>query len=110
VTRGGGGGSAVVSSSTVGTGGTGGGGSGTYRGVGVSGTANTGGGGGGGSANGITVFNGSTGGSGIVIIAYPDTYPDLSVGTGLTFTRSTATRSGYKVYSFTAGTGTVTFP
>jgi hypothetical protein len=33
----------------------------------------------------------------------------LTVGTGLTFTRSTSSRTGFKVYSFTAGTGTVKF-
>jgi hypothetical protein len=45
-----------------------------------------------------------------VIIAYPDTYADItSIGGGLTYTLDTTTRSGYKVYKFTAGTGSVTF-
>jgi hypothetical protein len=70
----------------------------------VAGTANTGGGGGGG-----WTLNGANGGSGIVILAYPSEYPDLTVGTGLTYTRSTSSRTGFKVYSFTAGTGTVKF-
>jgi hypothetical protein len=62
---------------------------------------NTGGGGGGGG-------NGSAGGSGIVIIRYPDTYANLaSIGGGLTY--SLTTTGGYKIYSFTAGTGSVTF-
>lgn len=60
-------------------------------------TANTGGGGG----------SGGAGGSGVLIIAYPNTYKDLTVGAGLTYTQPT--RSGYKVYRFTGGSGTVTF-
>jgi hypothetical protein len=44
-----------------------------------------------------------------VILAYPDSYPQLStIAAGLTYTYSTASRSGYRVYTFTAGTGTVT--
>jgi hypothetical protein len=43
----------------------------------------------------------------VVIIRYPDTYADLtSIAGGLTYTKTTPT--GYKVYTFTAGTGTVT--
>jgi len=50
---------------------------------------------------------GATGGSGIVVIRYANTYADLtSIGAGLTYTKTTPT--GYKVYTFTAGTGTVT--
>jgi hypothetical protein len=42
-----------------------------------------------------------------VIIRYADTNPDIAViGAGLTYTRTTP--SGYKVYTFTAGTGTIT--
>jgi hypothetical protein len=64
----------------------------------VAGTANTGGGGGAGAA----------GGSGIVIIAYPNTFPaPTSISGGLTYTEPS--RAGYRVYQFTAGTGTVTF-
>jgi hypothetical protein len=49
---------------------------------------------------------GGAGGSGVVIISYPNTYADLSsISGGLTYTRTTPT--GYKVYTFTAGTGTV---
>jgi hypothetical protein len=76
---------------------------------GSAGTANTGGGGGGGADNaaGGGTFNGGNGGSGIVIIAYPDTYPALTtIAAGLTYDQPT--RSGYRVYRFTAGTGTVT--
>jgi hypothetical protein len=45
-----------------------------------------------------------------VIIAYPNTSADLaSIGVGLTYTLDTTTRSGYKVYRFTAGTGTISW-
>jgi hypothetical protein len=84
--------------------GTSGGGNGSASGVGSPGTANTGGGGGGGGAN---SFAGGAGGSGVVIIRYADTFDDLtSISGGLTYAKTTPT--GYKVYSFTAGTGTVT--
>jgi len=65
------------------------------------GKPNTGGGG-----------KGSTGagGSGVVIIAYPiGNLPISSISAGLTYTLDTSTRSGYRVYRFTAGTGTITF-
>jgi hypothetical protein len=43
-----------------------------------------------------------------VIIAYPSTYAALSsIGGGLTYTVDTTTRAGYRVYRFTAGTGTI---
>lgn len=48
----------------------------------------------------------TSGGSGVVIIAYPDTLPALTVGSGLTYDQPS--RSGYRVYRFTAGTGTIT--
>ena len=64
----------------------------------ANGTANTGGGGG---ASG-------NGGSGIVVIAYPNTFPALTTIPG-TLTYDQPTRAGYRVYRFTAGTGTVTF-
>jgi hypothetical protein len=44
-----------------------------------------------------------------VIIAYPDTFPaPTSIGGGLTYSVSTVSRAGYRVYTFTAGTGTIT--
>ena len=92
VTYGGGGGSHGIS--TPGAGGTGGGGNGISSGTGASGSANTGGGGGGGGGT------GGAGGSGIVIIRYANTYGDLTVGSGLTYTY--ANTGGYKIYSFTA--------
>lgn len=88
-----GGGGGRSASGGVTSGGVGGGG-----GSSVAGTVNTGGGGG---AN-------AAGGSGIVIIAYPDSYPNISnINPGLTYSLDTSSRSGYKVYRFTAGTGTV---
>ena len=95
-----------------GAGGSGGGGNagGSAGAAGADGTANTGGGGGGGcSQTGPTINgNGGSGGTGVVVIAYPDTYPaPTSISGGLTYNQPT--RSGYRVYRFTAGTGTITF-
>jgi hypothetical protein len=68
----------------------------------TAGGVNTGGGGGGGDTA-------ASGGSGVVIIAYPSTEPAFtSIGGGLTYSVSTVSRAGYRVYTFTAGTGTVT--
>ena len=67
------------------------------------GTINTGSGGGGGRSD-----AGQSGGSGIVIIRYPNTDDNItSIGAGLTYSLSNT--GGYKIYTFTAGTGTVTF-
>ena len=61
----------------------------------------------GGGGGGASSQAGGAGGSGIVILSYPDSYADLtSISAGLTYTKTTPT--GYKVYSFTAGTGTIT--
>jgi hypothetical protein len=50
---------------------------------------------------------GGSGGAGVVIIAYPVGYKALaSISGGLTYDQP-ATRSGYRVYRFTAGTGTI---
>jgi len=79
--------------------------------AGGNGTANTGsGGGGGGSSTSGTFAKGGNGGSGVVIIAYPNTYPNLSVSAGLSYTLNTTSRAGYKVYKFTGGSGTIMFP
>jgi hypothetical protein len=44
----------------------------------------------------------------VVILKYPNNFPDITtISGGLTYAKTTPT--GYKVYSFTAGTGTVTF-
>jgi hypothetical protein len=101
----GGGGGANEGGTTPGTGGNGGGGTGGSNSntQGGNGTANTGGGAGG-SDN---TTDGGDGGSGIVVIAYPNSYPALTIGSGLTYNEPS--RSGWRVYRFTAGTGTVTF-
>lgn len=50
------------------------------------------------------------GGSGVVVIAYPITVNAITtISAGLTYTVDTTTRAGYRVYRFTAGTGTITF-
>jgi hypothetical protein len=59
----------------------------------------------GGDGQGVTAYR--KGGSGVVIIAYPNTRSALTIGAGLTYDQPT--RAGYRVYRFTAGTGTVTF-
>ena len=119
---GGGGASAPFSSPGTATGGVGSSGGGTggtnnFPGTNTAavknGTANTGGGAGGNSGSvspqpgfyaGTTQANG---GSGVVIIAYPDSNPALSsISGGLSYTQPT--RSGYRVYQFNSGTGTVT--
>jgi hypothetical protein len=92
------------------SGGAGGGGNGSNYNFG--GTPSTGGGtnlgGGGGCASdsgGVT-----TGGSGIVIIAYPSGSRAItSISAGLAYSVSTVSRAGYRVYTFTGGTGTVTW-
>lgn len=106
---GGGGGRQDAGNVTPGTGGSGGGGGGDWNAGGSSGTANTGGGGGGGGYDASTVFwPGGNGGSGVVILAYPETLPAATFS-GVTATQA-VTRPGFRVYSVTSGTGTVTFP
>lgn len=72
---------------------------------GTAGATNTGSGGGGGYGHASS--RGGSGGSGVLIIAYPDTLPALAIGSGLTYDQPT--RAGYRVYRFTAGSGTITF-
>lgn len=70
------------------------------------GTDNTGGGGGGGGFGNGATCAGRSGGSGIVVLAYPDSYPDIvTIGAGLTYT--SLLTGGKKIYTFTAGTGTI---
>jgi hypothetical protein len=46
----------------------------------------------------------------VVVIAYSDEHPAItSIGGGLTWSVSTTSRTGFRVYTFTAGTGTVTW-
>jgi hypothetical protein len=105
-TRAGGGGGGRRNTTGRSAGGSGGGGDGggatTYNGGNAS--VNTGSGGG---AGGDISGTGGNGGSGIVIIKYPDTFTISNPGGGLT--SSTATAGGFKVTSFTAGTGTIQF-
>jgi len=108
VTYAGGGGGAGASSG--GAGGAGGGGNGAvYNGDGGAGTANRGGGGGGAARNNAAgQQTGGAGGSGVVILRYSSALGNItSIGGGLTYTGPT-TSGGYKIYIFTAGTGTVT--
>jgi hypothetical protein len=87
-------------------GGLGGGGLGGNLSNGTAGTANTGGGGGGAQGGAIN-YTGGTGGSGVVIIRYPSNRKDISIiSPGLTWTRTIS--NGFKIYTFTAGTGTIT--
>jgi hypothetical protein len=100
---GGGGGVYTVGAGYQGYGGMGGGGMGGYGGnmSGVNGASNTGAGGGGTSGNSL---NGAAGGSGIVILAYPSTFPDASSVTNGTKT----TVGGFKIYTFLTS-GSITF-
>lgn len=101
VTYAGGGGGSQYNGS-YGAGGSGGGGRGGYNGgASVSGSANTGGGGGG-IGN---VSSSGSGGSGVVILKYPENCVLSNPGGGLTF--STVTASGFKITTFTAGTGNI---
>lgn len=69
------------------------------------GAANSGAGAGAGGGQGTL----RAGGSGVVIYAYPSIAPALTTIPGtLTYTVDTTTRAGYRVYKFTAGSGTVT--
>ncbi len=86
-----------------GGGGAGSGGSNSSQGY-SAGTPNTGGGGGGT----YTTPNPYGGGSGVVVLAYPNTFPAIS-NISNTLTYDQPTRAGYRVYRFTAGTGTITF-
>ena len=55
----------------------------------------------------INAGSGGNGGSGIVILRYADTFADLRTIAGtLVYTKTTT--GGFKIYTFTAGTGTVT--
>jgi hypothetical protein len=89
------------------TGGAGGGGNGGP--TNIDGTTNTGGGGSGGTGDQYYARNGGVGGSGIVILAFNAFYNSLTISAGLTYILDTSSRPGYKVYKFTAGTGTVSW-
>jgi hypothetical protein len=42
-----------------------------------------------------------------VVLVYPSTYAAPSSITGLTYSADTTSRPGYRIYTFTAGTGTI---
>jgi hypothetical protein len=94
-----GGGGGMANSATAG--GVGGGGTGGGAGSAVAGTANTGGGGGGGYSTSL----GAAGGSGIVILRYPDTFIAATSTTG---SPTITVAGGFRVYKFTAS-GSITF-
>ena len=106
---GGGGDKSSQGSTTFGTGGTGGGGDGASdfnTTNGEQGAGNTGGGGGGGSSDDRT---GASGGSGVVILRYPNSFT-LAKGSGITEASGSPFTEGLdKVSVFTGGTGTITF-
>ena len=115
VTRAAGGGGGAYQISGTGTAGTGGssiGGNGGRNGLNAtSGSPNTGSGGGGNGLNASGNLQGSSGagGSGVVIIKYLNNLTISNPGGGLTFTTDSASVAGYKITTFTAGTGTVSF-
>jgi len=64
----------------------------------------------GGGGNGGAFTDGMYGTDGIVVIAYSNAFPNLSnITAGLIYTLDTTTRAGYKVYTFTGGTGTISW-
>jgi hypothetical protein len=99
---GGGGGGSSTGSYSGGAGGSSVGGDGTIFATGGNATANRGGGGGGAG----TPYVGGNGGSGIVVLKYPNTKTITIPGT---LTATTTTVSTDKVTTFTAGTGNIQF-
>lgn len=107
---GGGGGASEGSCNSPGAGGLGGGGDGAHdTGTPSAGSPNTGGGGGGAG------YSGAAGGSGVVILKYPDSKTlTISASSGLTHTLDTTSISNFKVSMFTLsgssnGTATINF-
>ena len=102
---GGGGGAWSTSTGPATPGGLGGGGNGDWDDTNITaGTANTGGGGGATRSN-NTATIGRPGGSGVVIIRYPDSYTAAASTTG---SPTITVTGGYRYYKFT-GSGTITF-
>jgi hypothetical protein len=100
---GGGGGARSTTGGTVAVGGLGGGANGVNAtsGTALSGSPNTGGGGGGC----FSATTGGSGGSGIVIIRYPNSYPAAN---GTTGSPTYANTGGWRTYTFTSS-GTISF-
>jgi len=106
---GGGGDSRGSPTSNLTCGGVGGGGNGSLNSNGATGGTNTGGGGGGGGYVAPTFYNGGTGGSGIVIISYPDIYNAPASFGGANSPTSSTSGSGsisFNGSSYTAWSGT----
>lgn len=99
-----GGGGHSVTGGAGGSNGVGGSGASGSNAAAGNGAANTGSGGGGKFGSSSTGGNGS---AGVIVIAYPNTTPAPTISGGLTYDQPT--RSGYRVYRFTAGTGTVSW-
>jgi hypothetical protein len=104
----GGGGGAATDSRTTNNGGSGGGGNGgsfaVGRAAGTNGSVNTGGGAGGGTQGNQTIYY-TSGGSGIVIVAYSSSFTDAVSTTG---SPSYVNNGTNKIYTFT-GSGSITF-
>ena len=84
--------------------------SGSGPGDGRAANVNTGGGGGGAGRAGGSQMVGGDGGSGIVILAYANTLPNVVVVSGnVVISTNTTSRPGYLVHRFIGGTGTFTF-
>lgn len=56
-----------------------------------------------------SIYGNGGGTSGVVILAYPFSHAQLTITGTLTHTVDTTSRPGYRIYTFTAGTGQVTF-
>jgi hypothetical protein len=84
-------------------GGSGVGGNGSANSAATSGVAGRGSGGGGGSTAGYNSNRGGSGSGGVIVIRYPDTYPNAASATV-----SPTTGDGYKTYTFSSN-GSITF-
>lgn len=102
-TRRGGGGSSQGQAGGLGGGGAG---SGPDYSPAPPGATNTGSGGGAGNFSSA----GGLGGSGVVILRYPNTLANITtISVGLTYSFNNNVTTGFKTYTFTAGTGSVTW-